>query len=78
MTRILFVIELTVSSEGFMMLWLFNCVFILLFTYLFGTWAGVLCGIYMLAIAFLIARYNRFAVQVIDKQRQEIEKLRKK
>lgn len=61
-----------------MMLWLFNCVFILLFTYLFGTWAGVLCGVYMLAIAFLIARYNRFAVQVIDKQRQEIEKLRKK
>lgn len=61
-----------------MMLWLFNCVFILLFTYLFGTWAGVLCGIYMLAIAFFIARYNRFAVQIIDKQRQEIEKLRKK
>ncbi len=60
------------------MLWFINCVFILLFALLFGTWAGVLCGIYMLVVGCLIARYNRFAFQVIDKQRQEIEKLRKK
>ena len=60
------------------MLWFINCVFILLFTFLFGTWAGLMCGTYMLIVAFLLARYNRFAVQVIDKQRQEIEKLRRK
>ncbi len=58
------------------MLWLINCIFMVLMEYMFGAPAGLISGIYFVVATFLMFRYVRFAEVVVTKQREEIERLR--
>ncbi len=60
------------------MYWVSNCIFLIAMAYLFGWLGALVAGVYTLILSFIMFRYNHVSLQIVNEQRNEIERLRKK
>ena len=75
-TTLVFTVVVFLLGYIIMYPWLFHSVFMVVIAIMFGCDIGVIVGTYLAIWQLLITRFVRGATEIVEKQRDEIERLR--
>ena len=75
-TTLVFTVVVFLLGYIIMYSWLFHSVFMVVIAIMFGCDIGLIVGTYLAIWQLLITRFVRGATEIVEKQRDEIERLR--